>query len=103
MDLQMMELVIKQLLGEQDKMKEQIKELQIQVSVLRLPKRDLDSPQLPLHSDNEFITMQEVRKILKMSRNSVMQMIENNLIHPVRLTKRTIRYVKSEIQSLIKC
>lgn len=98
----MMELAFKQLHSEQEKIKEQIKELFIHLTALRQRKTDYDSPRLPLHSDDELITMQEVRKILKMSRNSVMQMIENGLIQPVRLTKRTIRYVKSEILSLVK-
>ena len=77
MNAQMLELALKQLLAEQDKMKEQIRELSIQLSVLKLPKRDLDSPQLPLHSDDELITMQQVRKILKMSRHSIEQMIKD--------------------------
>jgi len=102
MDLKMLNLAIGKLSDDQETMKEQIKEIFIQLSALKLQRRDIESPQVPLHSDNEFITLQEVRKVLKMSRNSILQMVKDKLIRQVRFSKRTIRYVKSEIQSLIK-
>lgn len=102
MDLKMLNLAIGKLADDAEKMKEQMKEIFIQLSVLKNKKTESESPQFIVPSENEFITLQEVRKILKMSRNSVLQMVENGLIKPVRLTKRTIRYVKSDIQSIIK-
>lgn len=101
MENQMLELALKQLLSEQEKMKEQIKDLQVQVSFLKTPKKDAELTHHTTKQDDELITIQEVRKILKMSRNSINQMIEKGLLNPVRLTKRSIRYLKSEIQNLI--
>ena len=100
MDLKMFSLALGKLSDELEILRTEMKEIKIQIAALKQRKPEFDGPQIPLHSEAEFITMQQVRKILKMSRNSVLQMVENGLIRQVRLTKRTIRYVKAEIQSL---
>ena len=102
MDLKMVNLAIGKLSDDLEKVQGQIKEIFIQISLLKMKKNEIEKPQILAKPDNEFITLQEVRKILKMSRNSILRMIESNLIRPVRLTSRTIRFVKSEIQELIK-
>lgn len=102
MDLKMVNLAIGKLSDDLENLKEQFKEMMSQIAVLKMKKMEMESPQIPLHGiEAEFITMQRVREILKMSRNSVLQLIRSGLIRQVRLTKRTIRYVKSEVLTLV--
>lgn len=102
MELKMVNLAIGKLSDDMEKMQEQIKEIFIQLSVLKIKKNEVEKPLNLPQEENELLTLKEVRKILKMSRNSILKMIENKLINPIRLTDRTVRYVKSEIQTLIK-
>ena len=98
----MITLAIGKLSDEVEQLKEQIREILLQIKALKIKTPEQDAPPIPLHgSETEFITLKQVREILKMSRNSVLQMVENKLIRQVRMTKRTIRYVKSEILALL--
>ncbi|MCE3295132.1 MAG: Prophage regulatory protein (AlpA) [Crocinitomicaceae bacterium] len=103
MELKMINLAIGKLSDDVEQMKEQIRDILFQITALKTKRDDIQSTSIaqPV-KEPEFITLKQVREILKMSRNSVLQMIKNGLIHPVRLTKRTVRFVKSEIQALIK-
>ncbi len=103
MDAKMIALAIGKLSDEVEQLKEQNREMMLQIKALKIKTPNQETPPVSLHgSEPEFITLKQVREILKMSRNSVYQMIENELIRPVRMTKRTIRYVKSEILALTK-
>lgn len=102
MDLKMINLAIGKLSDDLEKMQGQIKEILSELSILKSKKVEVISPQIPFENTNELITLKEVRNTLKMSRNSILKMIKKNLITPVRFTERTVRYVKTEIQKLIK-
>lgn len=102
MDLKIISLAIGKLADDMEKIQEQIKEIHSELSILKSKKNEVISPLIITENTNELITLQEVRKTLKMSRNSILKMVEKKLINPVRLTDRTVRYVKSEIQTLIK-
>jgi predicted DNA-binding transcriptional regulator AlpA len=102
MELKMVNLAIGKLSDDIEKINEQIKEIFIQLSLLKIKKNEIEKPINVAQEENELLTLKEVRKILKMSRNSILKMIENKLINPIRLTDRTVRYVKSEIQTLLK-
>lgn len=102
MDLKIISLAIGKLADDMEKIQEQIKEIHTELSILKSKKNEVISPLIITENTNELITLQEVRKTLKMSRNSILKMVEKKLINPVRLTDRTVRYVKSEIQTLIK-
>jgi predicted DNA-binding transcriptional regulator AlpA len=102
MDLKMINLAIGKLSDDMEKIKEQMKEVFIQLTSLKTYKAEpVHQVETRQHS-TEFITLMDIMKILKMSRNSVLTLIRKGLIREIRFTKRTIRYNKSEVLALAK-
>lgn len=97
----MVNLAIGKLSDEIEKLKEQLKESFNQISLLKNKKSE--STQIPIQQqDDEFLKMMQVRNILKMSRNSIMKLVRDGVLKEVRVNDRSIRYIKSEVQSLMK-
>ncbi|MGV3629904.1 MAG: helix-turn-helix domain-containing protein [Bacteroidota bacterium] len=95
-------LSIGKLSDDVDKLKEMVKDLTTQLTELKNQKcmPAVTNEKLKQQSEVEFITLIEVMKILKMSRNSVLGLIRNGIIREIRFTNRSIRYNKNEVLAL---
>ena len=102
MNEKMIDLAIGKLADDMEKLKVEIKEILIELKTLKQNKTDTAVSQPAVKSDNEFLTLKEVREVLKMSRNSIIKLVEDGLIRPIRFSGRTIRYSKEEILSLLE-
>ncbi|MGV3632281.1 MAG: helix-turn-helix transcriptional regulator [Bacteroidota bacterium] len=102
MDEKMINLAIGKLADDMEKLKAEIKEILIELKALKQSKTDTIVPKPAIKYDNEFLTLKEVREVLKMSRNSIIKLVEDGLIRPIRFSGRTIRYSKEEILSLLE-
>ncbi|MGV3631293.1 MAG: helix-turn-helix domain-containing protein [Bacteroidota bacterium] len=100
MDLKLINLIGK-MSDDVEKLKEMVKDLTIQVAALKTEKREaLPQTENSNHSLTEFITVNDIMKILKLSRNSVLGLIKSGFIREIRFTSRTIRYNKNEVLAL---
>ena len=104
MDMKLIHLSIGKLSDDVEKLKEMVKDLTIQVTALKAEKREvLPQPEKSnQHPLVEFITLIDIMKILKLSRNSVLGLIKSGFIREIRFTSRTIRYNKNEVLALAK-
>lgn len=55
-----------------------------------------------LPPEDKLLDLMQVRKVLNVSRNSVLTMVKEGRLRAVRINQRTIRYSRSEVQALIK-
>ena len=94
-----------------EKLSDDLNKLKDEFEALKRKYKDLEeqlnnsfrSPEKVVHEPEvEALTMKQLRAKLQLSRNAVEQLIREGNIRMVRLGKRTIRYVKSEIDSLFK-
>ena len=101
MDMKLILLSIGKLSDDMEKLKEMVKNLTAEVAELKVKGRESTTNEKPKQQPEvEFITLTEVMKILKMSRNSVLGLIRNGVVREIRFTNRTIRYNKNEVLAL---
>lgn len=59
---------------------------------------------LPIAENNadELLTMLQVRKLLNCSRNSVLKLVKDGLLMVKKVSKRSVRYSRIQVQKFIK-
>lgn len=105
MDIKLIKLAVERLSDQLEKLQHQHDQLQQQFTELKKggstsPPNSV--PERSLASEDELLTIQEARTLLKVSKNSFLKLVENKYIKAIRLNLRTIRYSKFGVLNYIR-
>jgi hypothetical protein len=103
MELQLIQLAIKALVSDMEALKAENKEMKQEIIAL---KRQQTS-QVPVQQEKQIQTdvmlgLLDARRLLGVSRNTFLKMVESGTIKPIRMNQRTIRYSKVSIMEFIE-
>lgn len=54
-----------------------------------------------MFENKEFVSMKEVMDILSVSKPTIYKLIKENKLHPIKITKKCVRFNKSDIEDIL--
>ena len=101
MDSELLQMAIKSLAADLSETKTELKAVRVELNELRHRPRAVQPEQKHVAQDDDLLTLLEARTILRVCRNVFLKMVQDNVIKPIRMNTRTIRYSKIAIQDFI--